>query len=132
MVDPDNQSLLDRGTGNEKPFIHTTVNWRWRKIGPGGNFGQGSLINAFWRVRVGGIGTGVAQPLHMTSKRHQDLQIDVTGSLLARDQSLPRVAAFADYLHSVLLVLALTAEGELVLWLSVWNFVNAEPFVSRS
>ena len=30
------------------------------------------------------------------------------------------------------LVLALAGESELVLWLSIWNLVNAEPLIGRS
>lgn len=59
-------------------------------------------------------------------------QAESTWRSLALDQSLPCITAFSDDILGVLLVLAFTAEGELVLWLSVWDLVNSEPFVGGS
>ena len=56
-------------------------------------------------------------------------QVNVTALLLASDQSFPGVAALTDDLLGILLVLAFTAESELVLWLSVWDLVDTEPLV---
>jgi hypothetical protein len=52
--------------------------------------------------------------------------------LLASDQTLPGITAFADDLLGILLVLAFTAEGELVLRLAIWDLVDTEPFVRCS
>jgi hypothetical protein len=49
--------------------------------------------------------------------------------LLASDQTLPSITAFADDLLGILLVLAFTAEGELILRLAIWDLVDTEPFV---
>lgn len=55
--------------------------------------------------------------------------MNVSSLRLARDQLLPCITAFADDLGSVLLVLALSAERKLVLRLTIWDLVDAEPFV---
>jgi len=52
--------------------------------------------------------------------------------LLAGNQALPSITAFSDDFLSVLLVLAFSAEGELVLWLSIWDLVDTEPLVGGS
>lgn len=57
------------------------------------------------------------------------LQRDLALLGLASDELLPGLGALADNVHRVLLVLALAAESELVLGLSVWDLVDAEPFV---
>lgn len=60
---------------------------------------------------------------------NSDLQVDVTLGGLAGDELLPGLGALTDNVHGVLLVLALAGEGELVLGLSVGDFVDAEPLV---
>lgn len=52
--------------------------------------------------------------------------------LLAGHQTFPSITAFTDDFLSVLLVLALSAESELVLWLSIWDLVDTEPLVCGS
>lgn len=52
--------------------------------------------------------------------------------LLAGNQTLPSITAFSDDFLGVLLVLALSAESELVLWLSVWDLIDTEPLVCGS
>lgn len=59
-------------------------------------------------------------------------QVDFTLWSLARDELLPRLGALANNLHGVFPVLALAGEGELVLWLSVWDLVDAEPLIGRA
>jgi hypothetical protein len=59
-------------------------------------------------------------------------QANITRLLLPGDQPLPGITAFSDHLKRVFPVLALAAESELVLRLSIWNLVNAEPLVRRS
>jgi hypothetical protein len=59
----------------------------------------------------------------------QNLQVDVALVGLAGNELLPGLGALSDYVHGVLLVLALAAEGELVLGLAIGDFVDAEPFV---
>lgn len=71
--------------------------------------------DSVWRLWVGDIG-----------------QTDIASLSLALDESFPSVTALSDNVFSVFLVLALAAEGELVLWLSVWDLVDSEPFVGSS
>ncbi len=59
-------------------------------------------------------------------------QADVAPLLLAGDESFPSIAAFADDLFGVFLVLAFTAESKLVLGLAIWDLVDTEPLVGRS
>lgn len=58
-----------------------------------------------------------------------DIRGDTTRGSLAGDEALPSLGTLTDDVHGVLLVLALAGEGELVLWLSVGDFVDAEPLV---
>jgi len=58
--------------------------------------------------------------------------VDFTGLGLTSDQSLPGLVALVNDLSSVLAVFGLTGEGELVLGLSIGNFVDAEPFIGRT
>ena len=60
------------------------------------------------------------------------LQADVTRLLLPGDQPLPSITVFPDDLQHILAGLALAAESKLILWLSIWDLVDAEPFVRRS
>jgi hypothetical protein len=59
-------------------------------------------------------------------------QVDIAALLFASDQSVPCIAALADDLLGVLLVLAFATEGELVLGLSVWDLVDTEPLVGST
>jgi hypothetical protein len=59
-------------------------------------------------------------------------QVDVTRLLFAGDKSLPSIAALADDLFGVFLVLAFTAESKLVLGLAIWDLVDTEPLIGRS
>lgn len=63
------------------------------------------------------------------TKIDQNLQADVTGAGLASDELVPGVGALVDDVESVLLVLALAGESELVLGLAVGDLVDAEPLV---
>jgi hypothetical protein len=60
------------------------------------------------------------------------LQVDVTRLLLPGDQPLPSITALPDDLQRILAVLALAAESKLILRLSIWDLVGAEPFIRRS
>ncbi len=81
----------------------------------GWDFGQLALVDTVWRSLICDIG-----------------QVDVTTLLFASDQSVPCIAALADDLLGILLVLAFTAEGELVLGFSIWDLVDTEPFVGSA
>lgn len=59
-------------------------------------------------------------------------QAEIPTLLLAGNQTLPSVTALSDDFFSVLLVLALSAEGKLVFGLSVWDFIDTEPLVGGS
>jgi hypothetical protein len=56
-------------------------------------------------------------------------QAEVLLGGLASGKLLPGLGALADNVHSVLLVLALAGEGELVLGLAIWDLVDAEPLI---
>lgn len=58
-----------------------------------------------------------------------NLQADVTRGGLASDELVPGVGTLVDNVQSVLLVLALAGESELVLGLAVGDLVDAEPLV---
>lgn len=60
---------------------------------------------------------------------HQNSQVNVTLVGLASDELLPGLGTLSDDVHGVLLVLALAAEGELVLGLAIGDFVDAEPLI---
>ena len=81
----------------------------WRDLG------ELRWVNTVWRGRVCHIG-----------------QADVSSLLLASDQAFPGITALADDFLSILLVLAFTAEGELILRFSIWDLVDTEPFVGSS
>lgn len=78
-----------------------------------------------------------------------NLRRDVTWLGLASDELLPSLSTLADNISGVpvtalashtksklgpnpLLVFALASESKLVLWLSVWDFVDTEPFIGGS
>jgi len=48
---------------------------------------------------------------------------------LACDELLPSLSTLTNDIGGVFLVLALAGESKLVLWLSVWDFVDSEPLV---
>jgi hypothetical protein len=54
---------------------------------------------------------------------------DITWLGFASDEFLPSLSTLANDIGSVLLVLALAGECKLVLWLSVWDFVDSEPLI---
>ena len=60
---------------------------------------------------------------------HQNSQVNVTLVGLASDELLPGLGTLSNDVHGVLLVLALAAEGELVLGLAIRDFVDAEPLI---
>lgn len=107
--------ILDGRTRNEEPFVDTSINRRRRKVLARRNLGELRLVDAVGRVGVCDIG-----------------KVDITTLLLASNQTLPSIAAFADNLLGILLVLALAAECELVLRLAIWDLVDTEPFVGSS
>ena len=100
---------------NEEPLVDTAIDRSWRDIATLWNLSQLAVINAVWRAWVGDI-----------------RQAEIASLGLARDESVPGIAALPDDLERVLAVLALAAERELVLWLSVWDLVDAEPFIRRA
>lgn len=68
--------------------------------------------------------------LHQLWEKHKkNIRRNATRGGLAGDQALPSLSTLTDNVHGVLLVLALASEGELVLGLSVGDFVNTEPLV---
>lgn len=119
---------LNRSARNEEPLVNAWVNW------------SRSLVVTSWNVELAGVGlvlgvtdSGVdARQWSVMIFKLQcflDSQRNVTLVGLASDKLLPCLSALPDDIHGVLLVLALAGEGELVLWLSVWDLVDAEPFV---
>ena len=67
-----------------------------------------------------------------TNYEERNSQADVTSGGLAGDELLPGVGALVDNVQSVLLVLALAREGELVLGLAVGDLVDTEPLVGSA
>ena len=102
----------DGRTGNEEPLVNGAINRCRGDILSGWDFGELRLVDAICRALVGNIG-----------------QADVTTLLLASNKTFPSIAAFADDLLGVLLVLAFTTEGELVLGLAIRDLVDAEPLI---
>jgi hypothetical protein len=105
-------SSLDRRTRDEKPFVHRAINGSRCLILSRWDFGQLGLIDAVWRALVHDIG-----------------EADVSWLLLAGNETLPSITAFADDLFGVFLVFAFATESELILGLSIWDLVDTEPLV---
>jgi hypothetical protein len=102
----------DGRTRNEEPLVNAGVDWCRSLVGAGGNLAELGGVDTVRRVVVGDVGQ------RHTARRS-----------LASDQALPCIAALVDDFLSVLLVLAFTTEGELVLGLSIWDLVDAEPLI---
>lgn len=93
---------------------------------------EGRGLDAVVAVGDRGVGariTWLAFDQRIIERSSRNLQVDVTLGGLASDELLPSLGALTDNVHGVLLVLALAREGELVLRLSVGDFVDAEPLV---
>lgn len=125
--------------GNEERLVNRLVDGGGREVGASGNlldlFAVGSnLVGASSDV---GVGTSKNRTSRSVSPRRSRfdvtrklvfyLHLDVVGvglgGNLARDQAVPSLLALVDDLHSVLLVLALAAEGKNVLRLSVGDLL---------
>lgn len=106
---------LDSSTRNEEPLVNRSIDLSRGQVLALGDLSSFLGANSVRRFLVGHIG-----------------QAETIWLSLALDQSLPRIAALSDNVLSIFLVLAFTAEGELVLWLSVWDLVDSEPFVGGS
>lgn len=99
-------------TGDEEPLVNRFVNRRGRQVRSGGDTGGSTF-------RVGrSLGQCSVSQVNLATRR------------LTLDKLLPRLAALGNDLLGVLLVLAFTREGELVLRLPVGNLVDSEPLVS--
>lgn len=119
---------LNRSAGDEEPLVNAWINW------------SRSLVVTSWDAELAGVslvlrvtdsGVGARQPSVMIFMLHcffnSQRNLALVG--LASDELLPGLGALPDDIHGVLLVLALAGEGKLVLWLSVWDLVDAEPLV---
>jgi len=106
---------LDSGARNEEPLINRAINLGRRQVLALGDPRRLLRTNSVRRLLVGDVG-----------------QVNISSLGLAPDQFLPRIAALSDDFLGVFLVLAFTAEGKLVLWLSVWDLVDSEPLVGSS
>jgi hypothetical protein len=121
-----------RGTGDVEPLVN-------RRVDRGGSLvlalgdAEGGGLDAVVAVGDEGVGAGnyvsTSFLLGALILSKCNLQVDVTLGGLASDELLPGLGALTDDVHGVLLVLALAGEGELVLRLSVRDFVDAEPLV---
>lgn len=105
----------DGRTRNEEPLVNASIDRSRRNVLSWWDLGELRWVDAIWRGGVCDIG-----------------QADVAALLLASNQAFPGIAALADDLLGVLLVLAFTAERELVLGLAIWDLVDTEPFVGSS
>lgn len=102
---------LNGSTGNEEPLVNAGVN-RSR-----------SLVVTLRDVELAGVGAVVG----VRDSGVGEVNVTLVG--LASDELLPGLGALSDDVHGVLLVLALAAEGELVLGLAIGDLVDAEPLV---
>lgn len=100
---------------DEEPLVDGWVDWGWGQLLVGWDVWELLWGDAGWGVLDGNVGQG-----------------DLSWSGLAGDELLPCLGALTDNIHGVLLVLALAGESKLVLWLSVWDLVDAEPLVCGS
>jgi len=100
-----------------EPLGDGRVDWCRREVGGGryGNIGGITLRDVPLRVGVGEVADR-----------------DFARGRVAVDEAAPGFVGFMDNLHSVLLVLSLTGEGELVFGLSIGDLVDPEPFVGSS
>lgn len=99
-------------TGDEEPLVNRLVNGRGRQVRSGRDTGGSTL-------RVGrSLGQCSVGQVNLATRR------------LTLDKLIPRLAALGNDLLGVLLVLAFTREGELILRLPVGDLVDSEPLVS--
>jgi hypothetical protein len=103
---------LDSRTRNEEPLVDARINGGRGLVGASGDLAELRGVNTVRRVGVCGI-----------------RKADSARLGLASDQALPSIAALVNDLLGILLVLALATECELVLGLSIWDLVDAEPLV---
>lgn len=108
-------SHSDSRAADEEPLVDTPIDRRGGKVLSSGDTPQLTQINPIWRV------------VH----RHVR-QIDIPSLRLPRNQPLPCIAALPDHFQSILAVLALAAERELVLGLSIGDLVDTKPLVRRT
>lgn len=96
--------------------------WFW---GRGGSWSGETRLAEWLTVRL--VLCAVSD--YPRTRRQINVRGNAAGGRLARDELLPGLAALADDVHGVRLVLALAGEGELVLGLAVGDLVDAEPLV---
>jgi hypothetical protein len=134
---------LDSGIGDEKNHLSTLSS-----IGAGSKFSPfGMFLSWLGSTRSGELEFVTLALFRMSASNvHESgettryfllalvvhLQVDVTRLLLSGDQPLPSITALPDDLQRILAVFALATESKLILWLSIWDLVGAEPFVLRS
>lgn len=106
--------LVRRCSRDVEPLIDAGINERGGLVLARGNV-ERLGVGAIRGVGDGGIGQG-----------------QIFLRRLARNELLPCLGAFTDNVHGVLLVLALSGEGELVFRLAIWDFVDAEPLIGSA
>lgn len=123
---------LHSGARDEEPLVNARVNRSGGLVAASGDV-EGAGLSAVCRVGNSGVGTvnnGQLIAVEEDGIRGTvALQRDFALLGLASDELLPSLGALTDNVHGVLLVLALAAESELVLGLSIGDFVDAEPLV---
>jgi len=106
---------LSSGSRDEEPLVNAWVNWCW---------GEVLVLRDRWKLIRGDTAWGLLDGKVGSG--------DFTGGSLSSDELLPSLSTLTNDIGSVLLVLALAGESELVLWLSVWDFVDSEPLIGSS
>lgn len=120
---------LDGSARDEEPLVNAGVNGG-RSLVVTLRDVEVAGVGAVVGVRDGGVGAITLVSLcRRLAARSCNSQGNVTLGALASDELLPRLGALSDNVHGVLLVLALAAESELVLGLSVGDLVDAEPLI---
>jgi len=101
-------------TRDEEPLVNGWVDWSGMVVFTSRNVDRARLDS------VGGILNGYVGEIQLVLWR------------LSGDKSIPSFRTFTDNVHSVFLVLALSRESKLVLRLSIWNLIDAEPLISST
>ena len=115
MVDMETNARLDSSARNEEPLVDRSIDLSRRQVLALGDLVRLLRTNPVRGFLVGNIG-----------------QAEISSLSFASDQSVPSVTAFSNDLLGIFLVLAFTAEGELVLGLAVWDLVDSEPLIGSS
>lgn len=92
-------AYLNSGTGDEEPLVDAAVDWSRRKILTRRKFGDCALVDEFFRVGVGEVGTLIfVRYNHSPYEAFDqfDLQVNVSTRSSTSDESLPGVGTLTN------------------------------------